>query len=581
MPANLRTVTLTSGETLAVSKNLTVIVGPNNVGKSVLLSSLHQKLHFVLDNPPLNVPVVESLEVALPPRDELMRRLDALGTWRPPGQYPQGHFYEDHYSLTAAGGQVITTSQIERLYSGESSAASTLGVAAGLLAVILPPESRLGQLGQVGTPNLLLEEPQQPLQLLFADRSLERKLAAYAHRAFGIDLTLNRHAGSQVSLHVGKPNAVEPVVGELTDYQGQLAALPSAANQGHGVQAFLGILLTLATRAFDIVLIDEPEAFLHPPQARLLGEIFVELSKQGSQVVVATHSNDFLQGVLTGSGVGDVTIVRLTRPAPEINAIAQVEPVAVKALFDDALLRYSNILDGIFYKGIVLCEAHADCKYYAAVLDDKFSADDSGRARPDLLFTQCGGKDRFAKAASALRATRVPTAVIADIDMLNDEAKFKELFKELGGNFDHIQGRYNDVIAAVTTKASAPDRQFTRNRIEQVFDASEDKVLEPEESTAIRELTKVTSGWDVLKKGGAAALPNGGPTKSFNEILAECKKVGLFILSVGELECFHSEIPSRNKQKWLREVFEQELFRNSPDAVELLEGVNAFVLRQQ
>jgi ABC-type uncharacterized transport system ATPase subunit len=106
------------------------------------------------------------------------------------------------------------------------------------------------------------------------------------------------------------------------------------------VQAFLGMVLTLVARTYDVVLLDEPEAFLHPPQARLLGGIFVELSREGSQIVVATHSDDFLQGVLTASAEATpVTVARLTRPQPTINSVAQVSLDSLRKLYEDPLLR--------------------------------------------------------------------------------------------------------------------------------------------------------------------------------------------------------------------------------------------------
>ncbi|WP_166503359.1 ATP-dependent nuclease [Modestobacter italicus] len=430
-------------------------------------------------------------------------------------------------------------------------------------------------------PNLYQEVPTGPLQKTWADRALEERVQVLAMRAFGIDLTLNRHGGAQIGLHVGRPTTPEPAVGQPSPYIAEVASLPLVAQQGHGVQAFLGMVLTLMAGQYDIVLIDEPEAFLHPPQARLLGEVFVDLAKQRTQLLVSTHSDDFLRGVLQASASAtDVTIARLTRPEPAVNAVAQLPPAAVRGLFEDPLLRYSNILSGIFYKGVVLCEAEGDCQYYAAVLDNKFTRAEAAVPRPDLLFTQCGGKDRFAKAARALLSTQVPTAIIADIDLLADRSKFVELLTVLGGDPTSLSAALNTVESALSAQATKPDRAFTRYRIIERIDASTEPSMSPSEVREVRDLLRSRSGWELAKKNGVGALPSGNPVDAFNAILAAAKSVGLFILPIGELERFHPEVGG-NKQTWLRQVFEESLYTSSPEAEQLLSDVVAFIATKQ
>ena len=58
------------------------------------------------------------------------------------------------------------------------------------------------------------------------------------------------------------------------------------------------ILHLLAPITPSILLLDEPEAFLHPPQARLLGEIIAAERPSRAQLVVATHSPDVLHGLM-------------------------------------------------------------------------------------------------------------------------------------------------------------------------------------------------------------------------------------------------------------------------------------------
>jgi len=341
------------------------------------------------------------------------------------------------------------------------------------------------------------------------------------------------------------------------------------------------MLQILITRQYDIVLVDEPEAFLHPPQARLLGEIFVEFSNSGTQLVVSTHSDDFLRGVLSASAAAtDVTVARLTKPTPTSNAIAQVPPAAVKKLFEDPLLRYSNILSGIFYKGVVLCEAESDCKYYAAIVDDMYATVDESEPRADLLFTQCGGKDRFAKAVAALHATRVPTAIIADVDLLADGTKFKELVELLGVTWSQIESDLNVIMSAAESRTTHVERQYAQVQIDAIFSASDGKYLDTGELRLVREAVTPVNGWKLIKTNGRGALPKGNAHESFERVLRTVANAGLFILPIGELESFHPTVAG-SKQTWLRQVFEDGLYRDSAEARRLLTNVVAYIAGQQ
>lgn len=566
-----------SGDDIEVNENLTVIVGPNNVGKSALLNALWQIISSSPNQPHYAPsPLVARVEAIAPSPDGIVEYLDSRFQRAAPGQYNYGLLSEEHFRVT--GGQAIPVSRARELVQLRP-LGPQLGELAPLLAINMPPEGRLGQLGYAGTPDLYSEVPSNPLQRLWADRSLEAKFAAYARRAFNMDITVNRHAGSQIGLHIGRPEAAEPQIGQSSKYREQVAALPLAQTQGHGVQAFLGIVLNLLSGEHDLIFVDEPEAFLHPPQARLLGEIFVELARGGSQIIVSTHSDDFLQGVLKKSGSrSDASVVRITRPEPGTNAVAQIDAPTIKRLYEDPLIRHSSILDGIFYKGTVFCEAEADCLYYSAVLDSVTGEDDP---RADILFTHCGGKDRLAKGVAALRDARVPTAVVADVDLLADAAKFNQLFALMGGDVAAVTPLINTLTAWVNTQAVSIDRVVARLKLGEVLNGSAEDKLTADEIDRMRKALKATSGWDALKMSGRGGIAKGGVYTAFEQILTEAAAVGLFIVPVGELERFHPSVPGKNKQQWLRTVFETGVYDSSEESKELVRHVIGFITSMQ
>jgi predicted ATP-dependent endonuclease of OLD family len=108
-------------------------------------------------------------------------------------------------------------------------------------------------------------------------------------------------------------------------------------------------MLAVRTAQYPIVLVDEPEAFLHPPQARLLGRKLATEGATGTQIVGATHDSDVLQGILDAQDV-PVGVVRLVRDG-NVNRASVLAPDDLRQIWRDPLLRYSNVLEGLFTAG--------------------------------------------------------------------------------------------------------------------------------------------------------------------------------------------------------------------------------------
>lgn len=565
----------TAGQAIVPSQNVTLIVGPNNVGKSAVLAGAHQEIAMNMYQPPImGDQPVGGVVVTMPTLEDFAQLVDTRAKLYPAGNYPHGNFGEPTYVF--ANGTTVT----QGMLTGLASRSDRFGELAGAMILFMGPEGRGGVLNSQGLPDLMTNQARSPMQMLWEDRELEKLASGYMRRAFDNDLLVNRHAGANVHLHIGEVSVPEPQIGVKSEYLDEAMKLPLLAAQGSGMQAFMGTVLTLATATYDIVFLDEPETFLHPPQAKLLGEVVAEMSRDNQvQVIVATHSDDFVQGVINASkDDSEVAVVRLTRPTDTENRVAQVPPDAVKSLYRDPLLRYSDIMDGIFYKGVVLCEAESDCTYYAATLGHL--EESQALSASDLLFTQCGGKDRFKKAYGALAAAAVPTAVIADVDLLADKEKFKELFEAMGGNFAGIEASYNVLESSVRNYKVYPERSMAGAAVAKVIAGSQEKYLTSSELATLRELLRAESGWKNIKRKGEGAIDSGDPSSAFKSILAACAPVGLFLLSIGELERFHPDV-SGNKQEWLRKVLENELFKASNEAHDLMASVRKFVSAHQ
>jgi ABC-type cobalamin/Fe3+-siderophores transport system ATPase subunit len=575
MLPKLKSIKLQSGETIAVSSGVTAIVGPNNVGKSLLLRETLAYLERLPGQVHFPQSLIESIE--LEPRgltDDAIRWLGERYELRQPGNTPQGYFSEPNYNF---GGRAITESQLPNLLQQ-----GTLGPLAGAYALHLNAESRLGMAaGQTSSFNLLLEQPTVPIQHLYKDRSLENRISSPMKRAFGESLTVNRYAGSAITLHVGVVSLKETAPPVSNEYLQQLTRLPQLHEQGDGIRAFVGILLSIETTMYPLLIIDEPEAFLHPPQAHLLGRILSEKCGEGTQVLVATHSQEILQGLTSGMSTDhDVSIVRLTRSEPTVNHVHQVPADTIRDLYEDPLVKYYGILNGLFYQGTVLCEADSDCTYYRAVLDSIEQLEDgTPTSALSLNFAHCGGKDRLPKAVRALRSANVPVACVVDIDFLREDRVFNALVEACGGDPIGLAPRRNDVLSAVRNNARKVRRAVAEVEINQILKAKTTDELSSSELKRISEALKTSSGWSEAKLYGRT-LFSGQALASFVTLCAELRKLGIFIVEVGELECFHRDIPANNKAIWLRTVLEQKL-QQSSDARTFVTAVASSILQRQ
>ncbi|WP_460756811.1 ATP-dependent nuclease [Myceligenerans cantabricum] len=569
-------VTLNSAEqSFAPGADVTLIVGPNNVGKSVILEGIKAEISTLPSKQPgAAFGPVASVSVEMPSPGDFLKTVRERSRYYEAGTRQNGHVY--HANTYLYSGAEFSETQLQNASRQDS----RFGTVSLLFLKHLSAEGRGSVLSSSDAPDLT--EPLENLsavQALFGDRGLEETLSGYMKRAFGVPLLVNRHAGRRMGIHVGYVAMDEPRMGEPGEYLDEVLKLPKLEHQGEGIRAFMGTILTLVTDPGDIILMDEPETFLHPPQARLLGQVIAEISSSGGpQVIVVTHSNDFVRGVIDASrDMAEVSVVRITRPEDALNHAAQVPPESIRSLYRDPLMRYSRVLDGIFYKGVVLCEGDSDCTYYSATLDAIESADEL--ASSDMLFTHCSGKGRLVRAYGALKAAAVPTAVIADIDILENRNEFQPLFEAMGGRFADIEDHYNAIISHVRDGGDLVTRDEVRKDVTEIIDGSNAEALSNGEVDGIIRTVRAPSGWKAIKRKGRFAL-EGGPVGAFDQVFDAARRIGFFILPVGELESFHPEA-GRSKQAWLRAVLEGQLFAKESGAWSLIREVRRFVSDSQ
>ena len=78
------------------------------------------------------------------------------------------------------------------------------------------------------------------------------------------------------------------------------------------MRSFVGCILEAFLLPHFLVLVDEPEAFLHPQNARVLGQMLASEKPKNRQLFLATHSVHLLLGLLD-SPSGKIRVVRIQR----------------------------------------------------------------------------------------------------------------------------------------------------------------------------------------------------------------------------------------------------------------------------
>ena len=295
-------------------------------------------------------------------------------------------------------------------------------------------------------------------------------------------------------------------------------------NEGDGFRGYVTILLTVMGASKPILLVDEPEAFLHPTYAMELGKqlgTMLAESEALQNAFISTHSSYFLQGILDSAG-SEVSLIRLKRNGDEstFNIVENDEIDKLKNRSD-----YSpQYIDALFSKEAILVEAPRDAIVYSA-LCDKISEIDNP------IFVSTNGKDAFKNLKKFYEATGLPCKCVCDFDIVNDRDKFKNLMKAFSVNSE-IQQRA--LFAADSLKKTY--RELA------VQEASDEK--------DIASLIKKRYKTDVF-----SGIPD-SVRQACCESLRDLVRFGIYVLTTGELEsrCEESGVEhSHDSDVWLNQ----------------------------
>ncbi len=511
--ATISRLKFSGGDSFELGPNEKVIlVGPNNSGKS---QSLREILAISQKGKDERTLVLKELEIAKTGDNEALRQF-----LESKADLVNGHYRNKNWQLPEQHIQFWSNDFLIH------------GLAQGFIKNIAAKERLTICDQQLSvSPG---EHKSQPQHVLYDDEALMERVSGLFRRAFGKDLMFDFRGGKHLPIHVGELPKIDGLVDRVGDtYVRAVRANPRLDQQGDGMKSYAGILFEAIVADLDVTLIDEPEAFLHPPQMRRLGETLA--SEVRGQLIVATHSSDILRGFLEGTR-GNVRILRIRRDA-EKNYVAEAVPEVIRELWEKPELRYSNALEGIFHEQTIICEDDSDCRLINSLADHLASR--SEEQWHDTAYVPTGGKHGVPKVAGVLRRIGVPVKAVFDIDFLSEQALVQSTVEAFGGQWDEIKQLWTRVDSAVRAGNKPKSIPQIKEEIISLLNTVEDLP-----KGDVIEAMKQGKAWSEVKKYGALGIPKGKAQDDYAALRDKLEEMGVYLVPLGEIENFCPKIGS-------------------------------------
>jgi predicted ATPase len=503
--------------TLPLEPSVTIFVGPNNSGKSLLLREIASFCKAGSTGP--HTLVLDSFDCIAVDRVTSEADFSRITRRAEPGETIQ----QNHVPVILEGKRA----QIHQphYYMGREDPKNHLSLFAryylGPLTLSLDGATRIGLLNQHARGDL--KYPTEPLSRIFADDPKRAKWSKIVYDAFGFYPGIDATVGDVLSIRFGMtpPLRERTLEQDIVDWMRQALSLEAVSD---GVKAFAGILLQIYAGDPKVIIIDEPEAFLHPSLARTLGgELATAARNEQKFVFVSTHSADFLMGAIQSGAI--INIVRLTWGND--TATARLLPnTELARLMNDPMLRSVGVLSSLFFQNVIVTEADADRAFYQEINDRLIAARDI-RGIPHALFLNADNHQTIPAIVAPLRKLGIPAAAIPDLDVIKR------------GGFEWT--RQLDACGMPEVQ-QASNRDLRKAVLDALTSAAPSGTKDPDD------YFKTAGGITILAKSNREAAEN---------FCGELAKYGLFIVRIGEVEAWlkHLGVPPKTNG-WRAKIFE-------------------------
>ncbi len=493
---------------------ITVFVGPNNSGKSVVLAEIQQ---FCSNgNKNTNNLIIDSIELQGFSETDIDEKVGKVKL-----KPNRGEAINPDHILVGKGQTRHQVPEQQFLATLKDPNIHPTHICQWYLSyntLILNGSNRINLVNQQEGGNLQ-QPPHSSFQVLFREDNKRKEVRRIIHDAFGQYLVVDPTNLGKLNLRLSsiapKDDMEERGIhAEAVDFHANAMPIAQASD---GVKAFTGMVTEMIAGDPSVLLIDEPEAFLHPSLSFKLGkEVSGIMSESHKRLFVSTHSPNFVMGCIQSGA--PVNIVRLTYRNGV--ATARILPNEdILRLMRNPLLRSTGVLSGLFYEFVIVTESDADRAFYQEINDRLLKYTD-GKGIPNCLFLHAQNKQTVKTIVKPLRELGIPVAGIVDIDVLKEGGTVWTSFLDSGS------------IPEIERPALAQIRQALKAK----FDAS---------------------GKNMKRDGGIQILEE-ADQEALNNLFDKLAEYGLFIIPNGELESWLKSLnASGHGPNWLVEVFEK------------------------
>lgn len=529
-------------------KKINIIIGPNNCGKSRFLKDIRDMIMRNYNNTSSRV-IVEKIDCLLPANAEEF--IDHyLSNKRIVVETANGAFLKTYSGTTNGGIEVGQNNRIalddDRIFLNmpwkeelkrvidklnknditkedyEFSEIEFFNKYGRLFLMYLGNEEKL-LLSKTQHRYKALDDKTNFLSEVSNDLLIVQSLSSYTLKLFNKDVCLDQSSwGDRLGFRVGEDfEFIKKAERNNNTAENKLLDYSLLENEGDGLRSFVTNFLCLRMSEKNILLLDEPEAFLHPPLARQLGRIIADSIANDRQLFLVTHSPDIIRGIVNEKD--DVQIIRLSRH----NDTTRVKIAGINLLekiVKNSSLSTEMIIKGLFSERVYITESVADEEVYMA-LHDKTKPQDPAS------FIHGRNKQTLKDIAEIYDSLGVNYVRIYDFDILKDEDFSKAISKAVDQN---TLNEYNQIKDSIKN------------------DFGEDK--------------------EKYHKGGLNSISDQKLKQKATDMLQNLKKLDIIILPNGELETSLEDAgiqyTKNNKKNWLNEALD---FIESRDPEEIKE----------
>lgn len=525
-------INLKNGENI-IPNRVNIIIGPNNAGKSKFLREIAGCFHETDEREKY---ILNDIEFDLPNSEKVFNESydienkivkDEHGNAYLRAFFNLGNFYSyPNFRMDKES--------FESYFINSKNYKYFLECYGCLFLNYLGTENRLTMIKKSGNLSHLNQSPNFLSEIFNNSKNDKYKileqLSNDTKRIFNKDIVLDKETEpGMLSFRTGKDfSYYNDSLRSNSEVIGKLEKENILDNEGDGIKSFVSTYLSLKLDSKNIVLIDEPESFLHPPLARQLGEIIGDSATDDKQIFITTHSSEILKGIL--STCRDVNVIRITRNE-NINTISELDTDSLKQIISTPRLRVSKVLDGLFCERVAITESEADEIFYQEFLEKI-------NPQSGVFFTHVNSKSNICSVAEIYNKLDVENYMIFDFDILRTRDEFNKVIKLISLS-DKEKDTYRSIRKEVEEYVNSKATARAQSQDEKELKKQKDIIYHKEGINCI---------------SGDIELKN-----SIEQMIDELAEKNVLILKNGELETNLIDAGisyTENKNGWIENAIE-------------------------